>query len=315
MRKDLHIGATPWDFKTLTAQSLGEQAKLAESLGYDSFWLPENHFVKNALPDPLMLLSSIAGVTKKIKLATTSYLLTLRNPLHAAEQVSMLDQISNGRVILGVGRGYASDTLRAFHVPPEEKRRIFAWTLEIMRNAWAGGKVSLNQSEDDEGIHVFPRPVQNPEPPIWIAAFGPKALAQAGKLGLPYLASPMESLSKLKSNFLIHEKAASDARVTLPNIVPVMRSIFISEDSRKIKNLKEALRKRVDDSYLNKGEDVDDWAIMGSANEVSDKIELYVERIGLTHLIAARLRVSGIAQKSLRQSVTSLAQLYRRKTK
>ena len=94
-----------------------------------------------------------------------------------------------------------------------------------------------------------------------------------------------------------------------------MRNVFISENSREIKNLKEILSKRTDDSYLNKGENVDDWAIVGSANEVSDKIELYVERIGVTHLIAARVRVPGLAQKSLRASITRLAQLYRKKTK
>ena len=94
-----------------------------------------------------------------------------------------------------------------------------------------------------------------------------------------------------------------------------MRSIFISEDSSEIKNLKQTLSNRTDDSYLNKGESVDDWAIVGSANEVSDKIEIYVERIGLTHLIAARLRVSGIPQKSLGESVTRLAQLYRNEIK
>jgi len=308
VKTDLHIGITPWDFNSTTADNLCEQAVYAEQLGYDSFWLPENHFGKQALPEPLMLLASVAGVTEKIKLATTSYLLTIKNPLQAAEQVSVLDQLSKGRVILGVGRGFAPDMLKAFNIPIEEKRKIFAWTLGIMRDAWAGEQVSLDSTS--EAVYVYPQPIQKPEPPIWIAAFGPKALAQAGKLGLPYLASPMESLSKLESNFLIHQEAAMSAGVEVPKIVPVMRSLFISEDSKEIKKLRENLSKQTDNSYQNKGETVDDWAILGSANEVADKIELFVERVGLTHLIATRLRIPGITKKSFRESITHLAQLY-----
>jgi len=309
VKTDLHIGITPWDFNSTTADNLCEQAVYAEQLGYDSFWLPENHFGKQALPEPLMLLASVAGVTEKIKLATTSYLLTIKNPLQAAEQVSVLDQLSNGRVILGVGRGFAPEMLKAFNIPIEEKRKIFAWALAIIRDAWAGEKVSLDST--NEAVYVYPQPMQKPEPPIWIAAFGPKALAQAGNLGLPYLASPMESLSKLESNFLIHQEAAMSAGVEVPKIVPVMRSLFISEDSKEIKKLRENLSKQTDNSYQNKGETVDDWAILGSANEVADKIELFVERVGLTHLIATRLRIPGITKKSLRQSVAHLAQLYK----
>ena len=65
--------------------------------------MPENHFGLQAIPDPLMLLASIAGATQSIRLGTTSYLLTLRNPLQAAEQVAVLDRLSGGRLMLGVG--------------------------------------------------------------------------------------------------------------------------------------------------------------------------------------------------------------------
>ena len=102
----------------------------------------------------------MAGATKTIKLGTTSYLLTLRNPLQAAEQVAVFDQMSGGRLILGVGRGYAPEMLRAFHVPVAEKRKIFAWTLDIMRRAWAGEPVTLDD-DPEHAIEVYPRPCNN----------------------------------------------------------------------------------------------------------------------------------------------------------
>ena len=307
MKTDLHVGITPWDLNSVTAAKICEQAVFAEQLGYDSFWLPENHFGEHALPEPLMLLANVAGVTEKIKLATTSYLLTIKNPLQAAEQVSVLDQLSNGRVILGVGRGYAPDMLNAFGVLIKEKRRIFAWTLDIMRNAWAGKKVTLD--ENHEAVFIFPRPIQKPGPPIWIAAFGPKALGQAGKLGLPYLASPIESLSALKNNYAIHAEAMKGEGLTASKIVPVMRSIFISDNAKEIATLKEKLSKRIEKTYQSKHENVDDCTILGCADEVAEKIEHYIDQLGMTHLIATRLRISGLAKKSLKASLESLAEL------
>ena len=93
-------GLTPWNFGDLSAESLSRQAEIGESLGYESFWLPESHFIDGAIPDPLMLLAAVAAATRNPRLGTTSYLVPLRNPLQAAEQVSVLDSLSNGRVIL-----------------------------------------------------------------------------------------------------------------------------------------------------------------------------------------------------------------------
>ena len=303
----LHLGLTPWNFADLGAASLCEQARFAEACGYESIWLPENHFGENALPDPLTLLASVAGATSRIRLGTTSYLLTLRNPLQAAEQVAVLDQLSGGRVILGVGRGYAPEMLRAFHVPPKEKRRIFAWTLGIMREAWAGNPVSLD-GEQENAVEVHPRPAQKPHPPLWVAAFGPKALAQAGRLGLPYLCSPMESLATLQRNYAAHRQAAEEAEAVAPADVPLMRSVFVTRDAGMLKNVRELIHERSDNSRLEEDEGIDDWTIIGSPEEVQDKIDMYIEKLGMTHLIATRLRIAGVEEKIMRDSVALLAE-------
>ena len=179
------LGLSPWIISgTVDAQTLSRQAALAENWGYESFWLPENHFTGDgAIPEPLMLLAGAAASTTKIRLATTSFLLTLRHPLQAAEQGAGLDQLSNGRVILGVGRGYAPDMLAAFNVPAKDKREIFKTVLDTMRRAWTGEPITMEGSS--EPVTISPLPFQKPYPPIWVAAFGPKALRQAGMLGMP----------------------------------------------------------------------------------------------------------------------------------
>ena len=303
----IHLGLTPWNFADLSAPSLCEQARFAETCGYQSLWLPENHFGENALPDPLTLLASVAGATESLRLGTTSYLLTLRNPLQAAEQVAVLDQLSGGRVILGVGRGYAPEMLRAFHVPPKEKRRIFAWSLDLMKRAWAGERVSLD-GDDEAGVEVFPRPAQLPHPPLWVAAFGPKALAQAGRFGLPYLCSPMESLATLESNYSAHVAASDEAQVDRARHVPLMRTMFVSKDTSLVRRLKDQVATQSENTRLQEGEGVDDWTIIGEPNEVLEQIVRYEEVLGMTHLVATRIRLPGIEENLLRESVSLLAQ-------
>jgi alkanesulfonate monooxygenase SsuD/methylene tetrahydromethanopterin reductase-like flavin-dependent oxidoreductase (luciferase family) len=151
----VRVGVTPWDFQALNARKLAEQAAAAEAMGFESFWLPENHFNPNAIPDPLMLLAAVAASTRTIRLATTSYLLPLRHPLLAAEQVAVLDRLSDGRVTLGIGRGFAPAMLKAFDVTPSEKRRLFEDCLGVMRKAWSGEPVPVGDGGD--GLRLLAR--------------------------------------------------------------------------------------------------------------------------------------------------------------
>ena len=303
----LHLGITPWHLNPPTAASIGDQAAFAEANGYQSFWLPENHFGDGALPDPLMLLASAATSTSNIQLATTSYLLTLRNPLQAAEQVAVLDQLSGGRVLLGVGRGYAPEMLRAFHVPVAEKRRIFAWTLDLMQKAWSGEAISLD-GDPEHAVMVHPRPLQQPHPPIWVAAFGPKALAQAGRMGLPYLSSPMESLKTLADNYAQHRQASVAEGVKPAETVPLMRTVYVSRDAAEVAQLRQRLEQEAENSRLQPGETLDDWTLIGDPAFVRDGIQRYQETLGMTHMVVTRLRLSGLPDAQLRNSVALLAE-------
>lgn len=303
----LELGLTPWDFSSLTASSLAAQAAYAESLGYRSFWLPENHFNAHAIPDPLMLLAAVAASTREMRLATSSYLLPLRNPLLAAEQVAVLDRLSEGRVILGVGRGYSRETLNAFAIDPGEKRELFEWAYLRMLSAWRGEAVSLH-ADGSAAVTVMPRPVQQPHPPVWVAAFGPKALAQVGRLGLPYLASPIETLAEMTSNFARYDAALAAAGHPPMTVRPVMRTVFVSDSQATLNTLRE----RLSHLALPTGHApalADEWAIIGDRYEVRDKIAVYRETLGLSHLVVTRLRVEGVPSDGLRESVAAIAGL------
>lgn len=303
----MHLGLTPWNFNDLSAQSLARQAQVGESLGYESFWLPESHFTAGALPDPLMLLAAVTAGTETIQLGTTSYLLPMRNPLLAAEQVAVLDQLSAGRVLLGVGRGFAPAMLRAFDVAPREKRARFEANLDLMMRAWAGEPIAVEGA--DEPLRLNPLPVQQPHPPVWVAAFGPKALAQAGRLGLPYLASPMETLSGLQANFEAHGRAAAEAGHAELSVRPIMRTVFIGRSRREVEAVRQGLadagRPRRDDKA-----DVDDWALVGDRGHVAAKFDEYQEALGATHIVVTRLRIGGIAERRLMASIADVLELF-----
>ncbi|MBV1930672.1 MAG: LLM class flavin-dependent oxidoreductase [Porticoccaceae bacterium] len=313
----IHLGLTPWS-SDRSAQSLIEQAVFGEQLGYKSFWLPENHFNEDAIPDPLMLLASVAGATNTIKLATTSYLLPLRHPLQAAEQVAVLDQLCGGRVLLGIGRGVGATMLNAFDVLPAQKRELFERNLQQMITAWSGARVNNNSSNNSlskdsdphAGVVLHPLPLQKPHPEIWIAAFGPKALAQAGRLGLPYFASPLETLDDLIRNFALHSDTCESAGQTIPPTRPIMRRIFVSEDNATIQALRKQLSKGDQGSqWRAQHAELDDWMLIGNQAFVRQKIEEYQRRLGLTHLVVTPLQqITGDKQtESLRLVAEALS--------
>jgi len=302
------IGLTPWDMADLSARNLTEQASFAESVGYSSFWLPEAHFSERALPDPLMLLAAVAAGTRSIQLATTSYLLPLRNPLLAAEQVAVLDQLSEGRVLLGVGRGSSAETLQAFEIEPNTKRSLFENNLAIMLKAWTGAPVTT-PSDDSVGVILAPLPLQRPHPPIWVAAFGPKALAQAGRLGLPYFASPLETLADLKHNFEIHDQALADAGHPANTIRPIMRTVYVTDDASETAAICNQLTANVQPGLRHLAGEPAEWAVLGPPAYVTEKLQEYRETLNLTHLVVSRLRIDGVSDEKLRASVERIVEL------
>lgn len=307
----MHLGLTPWRLDH-SIQALIDQAVFAEQLGYNSFWLPENHFISGAIPDPLMLLASIASATSKIKLATASYLLPLRHPLQAAEQVAVLDQLSGGRVILGVGRGVGRNMLKAFDVEPKDKRDRFEGNLKLMIKAWSGVSVVDNgHSNPTDEVILQPLPIQKPHPEIWVAAFGPKALAQAGRLGLPYFVSPLETINDLMMNYQRHTEACQAAQQTIPKIRPVMRNVFISKNVQVIAGLKErlSLNAHQPSQWRDKDALLDEWAIIGHPEFAREKITEYQQQLGMTHLIVTPLRQADVSERLQRESLERMAEL------
>jgi alkanesulfonate monooxygenase SsuD/methylene tetrahydromethanopterin reductase-like flavin-dependent oxidoreductase (luciferase family) len=307
----LALGAPGSGDPTAWHGDLVERAVQAESLGFHSVWIPESHFADaGSIPAPLLLLAAIAARTSHIRLGTSSYLLPVRHPLRVAEEVAVLDQLSRGRVILGVGRGFRRPLFEAFGVRRAEKRERFEQVLEALFRAWRGEPI------EPSGVRVSPLPAQRPHPPVWVAAFGPKALAQAAGLGLPYLASPLETLSRLRENHERHRDGLPAESAERPMAVPAIRSVFVSRRREVLSRVRDALEqqaaalaRQLGDTLPHAGAaPVDEWAIVGEPSAVEDGIEAYRESIALSHLIA-RVQVPGASDDELESSTAEIAEL------
>jgi len=304
----IEVATTAWSWEALgAADSLCAQAETAQAMGFHSFWLPENHFgQRRSIPSPLMLLAAIAGRTQTIRLGCTSYLLPIRHPLLAAEEVAVLDQLCQGRLILGVGRGLSGAMFRAFGVASGDKRKLFQANLEVMQRAWRGEP--LEEDENGAPICLAPLPLQQPSPPIWVAAFGPLALQQVARLGLPYLASPIETLAVLDENYQRYHLDVAAAGQAAVQTIPVMRSLFVTEDDALAERVRVALDQTVPSSMRPTAVAVDDWAIVGDRRYTRDKLVEYIETLGLTHLIV-RAGISGVSEEAQLRSHEELLEI------
>ncbi len=317
----LHLGLGPWgrDPRGVpeTLRAMVEQAVLAETLGYDSIWVPEGHFEPRTLfSAPLLLLAAIAARTSRVRLGTTSYLLPVRHPLRVAEDVAVLDQLSRGRVILGLGRGFRAPLFEAFGVAVREKRALFEAALKQVLGAWRGEPIGECSGRP---LYVTPRPLQQPHPPLWVAAFGPKAIDQAGRLGYPYLASPLEPLARLEQNYARHRSVLPPERADAAEVVPVIRTVFATRDPARARAVRELLAHEASAAALSAvaaarragDEPVDGWALVGEPDFVAEGIARYRERIGLSHLIV-RGQLAGVEPDEALESQRLVAELRER---
>lgn len=165
-----------------------EQAKLAEQAGLDSIWLSEHHGAADGyLPSLLPLAAAILASTKRLVVGTAVLLAPFHDPLRLAEDVAVLDQMSGGRFILGMGTGWRRSEFRAFGANPATRGRTLEETVEVLRLAWRGERFGFDgRVHRIDSAIVRPQPFTPGGPPIWLGGTGPRALVRAGRLGDGY---------------------------------------------------------------------------------------------------------------------------------
>ena len=173
----------------LSKQYIHTTARLAEELGFDSVWIPDHIIVPRAVEerygpvyyDAIAVLAYLAGITSRVLLGTTVLVVPYRHPLVLAKQVASIDQLSEGRVILGVGVGWAEAEFQVLRLPFAERGYRTDEALRLMQTVWTQDAPAFTGTYHTFSDILFqPRPVQHPVP-IWVGGNGRAALRRTAE--------------------------------------------------------------------------------------------------------------------------------------
>ncbi|MFC7518994.1 amino acid adenylation domain-containing protein [Herbaspirillum sp. GCM10030257] len=222
-----------------------EAARYADENGFEAVWTPERHFheVGSLYPNPAILNAALATVTKSVHLRAGSVVLPLHNPIRVAEEWSVVDNLSRGRVGVSFATGWMP---RDFVLAPDSyanRKDVMASGIETVKALWRGEQRSFTDGSGKQSqVTIYPKPVQA-ELPVWVTSSGnPETFIQAGKLGANILTHLLgQSVEEVAANITLYRQARArhgydpDAgRVTL------MIHTFMGEDfNQTLENARE----------------------------------------------------------------------------
>lgn len=188
-----------------------ELIREAEDLGFDTVWLTEHHFAQDGYsPSIVPIAAAIAATTERIRIGFNLLLLPLHHPVELAEALATVDVISNGRLDVGLGQGYAVHEFAGYGIPRSERLSRFLEGMEVLTGLWTNEVFSFEGAHYKvDGARLVPKPVQQPAPPIWIGATSEKAIRRAGRRGANLLGLADPGLQ------LAYEEARREAGLAL----------------------------------------------------------------------------------------------------
>ncbi|NBH03084.1 LLM class flavin-dependent oxidoreductase [Amycolatopsis sp. SID8362] len=252
-----------------TAPELVDVAVEAERLGLDSVWVGDT--LARAPLDALTVLSAFAARTSRVTLGTSALLPALRDPIQTANQLLSIDLLSEGRLTVAVGAGFAGRSEPEFAfvgVPWERRRARLDDIVGLWRAAWRGEKSFHGEVLHHDSLPAYPLPARDGGPPVWLAAYTPGALERIGRLydgWLPYPPDPADYGSGL---------ARIRARATRPVTPALFATVLVEDDPVRGRELLEEYCRR------NYGMPADfvqgiQMQVTGSAAEVASKLREY----------------------------------------
>src|SRR6476646_4593400 len=248
------------------------QIDAAERMGLDAMWLAELHFApeRSVLASPMILAAAIAQRTKRMKVGTAVQVLPLCHPLRLAEEVATVDQLSNGRLIFGVGRSGFAHTYKTYGVDYGESRERFAETLTIVKRAFTEERFShKGKYFAYDNVRLSPRPVQRPWPEIRVAAASPDTYEEMGTMGHAiFVAARIGNLSELAPNVKTYQAAWKAAGHPGKGSVFLRVPVYVADTEE---TEREVPRERI---------------IVGTPPQVVDRLKEIQEVLGLDGILA-----------------------------
>jgi probable F420-dependent oxidoreductase len=276
--------AIPQDFidRPLDISLLHTFLSRAEVLGYESAWVQEQIIGPVPILEPVILLTYAAALTRTLRLGTSVMLPVLRNPIQLAKSLTSLDQLSQGRLIVGVGIGNQRPEDAAFGIPLERRARRFVEGIEVMKTLWTQPTATFTgEYWHFAGIAQEPKPVQQPHPPLWFGAREPTALRRAVRLGNGWMGAGSSSNADFKAQAHTIRGLLGDAQRD-PTTFTISKRVYIAVDTNKSR-AEERLRTWFGIRYRN-ADMASRVAVWGGVNECLDRLAELV-KAGAEHLL------------------------------
>jgi alkanesulfonate monooxygenase SsuD/methylene tetrahydromethanopterin reductase-like flavin-dependent oxidoreductase (luciferase family) len=226
------------------------QMEWSEELGFDSVWLTEHHFIDYGLSvDPASLASAAASRTRRVRIGLAAAILPFHEPLRLAEQMALVDIISEGRLDFGAGRGNRPSEFRGYRVPQEQSRERFDEAVEIIQRAWTEERFAYEgRYFHIPEVRVIPKPVQRPHPPIYQVCVSKDGIESAALRGWAMLNSvlfgPVSQLVGTRDTYVETLRKAGRTDADIASLLArwgVSRQIYVADtDQQALEEAREA---------------------------------------------------------------------------
>jgi probable F420-dependent oxidoreductase len=205
--------------------------RLAEAVGFDSVWVSEHHGASDGyLPSLFVLLGAMAAATTTIRLGTGVVLTPLHDPIRLAEDAAVVDQLSGGRLTVGLGLGWREEEFRMLRIPFAERLARHTETVEILRRAWSGERFSFSGEVFDlDRVRVSPPPAQAGGPPIVLGGYVDAALLRVGATADGYITDADDAGFVRHALTLMEEGARGAGRDPSSLGLVLMQNVWVQE--------------------------------------------------------------------------------------
>ncbi len=275
-------------------QEILEQVRWLDALGADLVWFTEHHFVEDGyLPSWVPVAGAMAAVTTRVRFGTDICLMPFNHPIRLAEDLAVLDNVSGGRVEVGLGMGYAPHEFRGFGIPVSRRVSLMNEGIEVLQRCFAGERFSYHGRRyrfDD--VVITPGYVQAGGPPLWVAGMSEAGAARAAGYGTHYLPQGL----KRRSFDPWVAALRADGRSPADYRVGIIRSVLVTDDRntdwplvRAAERYRMALYQRFfEESGEGLGEDgepIPQTWIVGSVDHCVAELKAFIEAFGITDVV------------------------------
>jgi probable F420-dependent oxidoreductase len=273
----------PQDFidRPVSMPLIRDFVQRAEALGYDSLWVQEQIVGDVPILEPVTLLTYVAALTSRVRLGTSVMITVLRNPVQLAKSLSSLDQMSQGRLTVGIGiGGHVPESV--FGYTGEHRVRRFVEGLQVMKALWTESKATFTgtfwQFKD---VSMEPKPVQQPHPPVWFGARQAPALKRAVQHGAGWMGAGSSSMADFVQQYGQLQRYLEAARRD-PATFAISKRVYLAIDDDRDRAARR-LRTWFGSRYKN-ADMASRVAIWGSKAECLDRLGELV-KAGAQHLM------------------------------